>query len=107
MPQQAEHIYKICPATLWRKALAAGVFDGSPRDVEDGFIHCSTSEQLAETARKYFTCYEELLLLTIDPSPLGDAVKFEPSRDGALFPHIYGPLPLNAVVNVTPFDVIE
>jgi uncharacterized protein (DUF952 family) len=66
-----------------------------------------TAEQLAETARRYFSGYEELLLLAIDPALLGDALKFEPSRDGALFPHIHGPLPLVAVVSVTPFDVIE
>jgi uncharacterized protein (DUF952 family) len=100
-------IYKICPAMLWRKALAEGVFTGSPRDVEDGFIHCSHAEHLSETAQKYFRGYEELLLLTIDPKQLGDTLKYEPSRGGALFPHIYGPLPLAAVTNVTPFDVIE
>jgi len=96
-------IYKICPASLWREALRVGAFHGSAHDLADGFIHFSTAEQLAETAQKHFAGQCDLLLLAVDAATLGEALRFEPSRGGALFPHLYGPLPLSAVVEVAPF----
>lgn len=96
-------IYKICPKALWHEAQAAGVFVGSAHDLADGFIHFSTAEQLAGTAAKHFSGQANLLLLTIDANLLGEDLKFEPSRDGALFPHLYAPLPLHAVVHVSPY----
>ncbi len=97
------HIYKICPEALWRAAQDAGAFHGSEHDLRDGFIHFSTAEQLSETAQKYFAGQSGLVLLTVDATVLGDALKYEPSRGGALFPHLYAPLALSAVIAVAPF----
>ena len=94
----AEIIYKICPLPLWREAEQAGRFTGAPVDVADGFIHFSTAIQARETARKHFAGQADLLLVAVDGARLGDALKYEPSRGGALFPHLYGPLGLDAVL---------
>jgi uncharacterized protein (DUF952 family) len=93
-------IYKICPAALWREAERLGRFRGSDVDRRDGFIHFSTSEQVAETATKHFAGETDLLLVHVDSAALGDRLKWEPSRGGALFPHLYGDLDLTAVRNV-------
>ena len=93
-------IYKICPAALWREAKRAGVFRGAPVDLSDGFIHFSTAAQAAETAAKHFAGQGDLLLLHVDGGKLGDRLKWEPSRGGALFPHLYGELALAAVTQV-------
>lgn len=93
-------VYKICPAALWRRAEAAGTFLGAPVDVTDGFIHFSTAAQARETARRHFAGLGELKLVTVAVEPLGAALKWEPSRGGDLFPHLYGPLPLSAVRKV-------
>jgi len=93
-------IYKICPAALWREAQRAGVFRGAPVDLSDGFIHFSTVTQAEETAAKHFAGQSDLLLLHIDSGTLGDRLKWEPSRGGALFPHLYGELELAAVTKV-------
>lgn len=95
-------IYKIAPAALWRTAEAAGEFAGAPVDLADGFIHFSTAEQVRETAAKHFVGQDDLLLVAVDPHKLGDALRYEPSRGGALFPHLYAPLSLAAVVFVEP-----
>ncbi len=94
-------IFKIVPASLWREAEAAGVFAGSPVDVRDGFIHFSTQAQLAETAAKHFAGQSDLLLVEVDAAQLD--IRWEPSRGGALFPHLYAPLPMSAVLSVDPF----
>lgn len=93
-----DRIYKIMPAAEWAAAKAAGVYEGSAHDRRDGFIHFSTAGQAAETAAKHFAGQADLVLLAIDPAPLGAALKWEPSRGGALFPHLYAPLPASAVV---------
>jgi uncharacterized protein (DUF952 family) len=93
-------VYKILPAALWREAQAQGVFRGSALDERDGFIHFSTAEQAAETAARHFAGQDDLLLVAVDSAALGAALKWEPSRGGALFPHLYGELALNAVLNV-------
>lgn len=93
-------IYKIMTADEWAAARAAGVYEGSAHDRRDGFIHFSTAEQAAETAAKHFAGQTGLVLLAVDPAPLGDALKWEPSRGGALFPHLYAPLPCSAVIEV-------
>lgn len=90
-------LYKICPEGLWREAESAGVFTGSPVDVQDGFIHLSTAAQARETAAKHFAGQRDLLLVAVDADALGPALRYEPSRGGDLFPHVYGPLPLAAV----------
>jgi uncharacterized protein (DUF952 family) len=98
-------IYKICPAGLWRQAEAAGRFDGAPVDLADGFIHFSTAAQVAETAAKHFAGQHDLLLVAVDAQALGAALRYEPSRGGALFPHLYGRLPLSAVRWVKPLPL--
>nr|WP_245405625.1 DUF952 domain-containing protein [Sphingobium sp. Sx8-8] len=74
-----------------------GVFKGAPVDLADGYIHMSTREQAAETAAKHFAGQDNLVMLMIDLAPFGEAIKWEESRGGALFPHLYGDLPLSAV----------
>lgn len=95
-------IYKIAPAALWRRAQDRGRFDGAPIDIADGFIHFSTAAQAEETALKHFSGRTDLVLIAVDPKRLGDSLRFEPSRGGALFPHLYAPLPLDAIVSVKP-----
>lgn len=95
-------VYKIAPRPLWEAAQAAGVFAGAPVDLADGFIHLSTGAQARETAARHFAGQDDLLLVAVDPAALGEALRWEPSRGGALFPHLYGPLPLDAVVSVAP-----
>ena len=91
-------IYKILPEILWREAQRTGVFHGSEVDVKDGFIHFSTAAQATETAAKHFAGQTDLVLLHIDADGLGAALKWEPSRGGALFPHLYAPLDLTLVL---------
>jgi uncharacterized protein (DUF952 family) len=98
-------VYKICPETLWREAEGAGRFVGAPVDLADGFIHFSTAAQVRETAAKHFSGQDGLLLVAVDRAALGPALKDEPSRGGALFPHLYGPLPLEAVRWVRPLPL--
>ncbi|KQZ26609.1 dihydroorotate dehydrogenase [Mesorhizobium sp. Root552] len=98
-------IYKIVPKSLWREAEAAGVFTGAPVDIADGFIHFSTASQARETATKHFAGQDNLLIAAIDGDRLGPALRYEPSRGGALFPHLYGPLPLENVVWVKPLPL--
>jgi uncharacterized protein (DUF952 family) len=95
-------IYKIVAAAEWRAAEAAGVFHGAAVDLADGYIHFSTAAQVAETAAKHFAGQTGLLLVSVDPSRLGDALKWEVSRGGALFPHLYAPLTPDAVTRVAP-----
>jgi uncharacterized protein (DUF952 family) len=93
-------IYKICPASAWREAERQGVYRGSADDSRDGFIHFSTAAQVAETAKKYFTRQSGLFLVAVDANALGDALRWEPSRGGDLFPHLYDELDLGAVTGV-------
>ena len=101
----ARTIYKISPQKLWREAEKAGVFTGAPVDLADGFIHFSTAGQVAETAARHFAGQSDLVLAAIDAAALGDALRYEPSRGGALFPHLYGTLPLTAVRWVKPLPL--
>lgn len=94
-------IYKICPRQLWHEAEALGRFTGAPVDVADGYIHFSTADQAVETAARHFQGATDLLLVTVDAGALGTALRYEPSRGGALFPHLYGELPLTAVRSVS------
>ncbi|HOV04934.1 MAG TPA: DUF952 domain-containing protein [Kaistiaceae bacterium] len=98
-------VYKIVPEQLWRAAEAAGAFAGAPVDLADGFIHFSAADQVRETAAKHFAGLRDLLLVAIDGDRLAPALKWEPSRGGALFPHLYGPLGLDAVVSVRPLPL--
>jgi uncharacterized protein (DUF952 family) len=95
------HVYKISPRAAWRAAEAAGVFSGAPVDAADGFIHFSAAHQARETARKHFAGQADLVLVGVDADALGEALRWEPSRGGDLFPHLYGTLPMSAVASVT------
>jgi uncharacterized protein (DUF952 family) len=95
-------VYKILPQVLWDEILKAGIFDGSPFDLADGFIHFSTHEQAKETARLYFAGQDHLVLMAVDVAGLGDQLVFEPSRNGALFPHLYGRLTVSSVLWAEP-----
>ncbi|MEA3536232.1 DUF952 domain-containing protein [Rhizobium sp. CC-YZS058] len=95
-------VYKILPAPMWAAAREAGLFTGAPVDEADGFIHFSTADQVQETARRHFAGQDDLMLLAIDGDALGEALVYEPSRGGALFPHLYGPMPVSAVLSAHP-----
>lgn len=110
-------IYKICPESLWREAEAAGIFAGAAVDLADGYIHFSTGAQARETAARHFAGQDGLLLIAVDPEKLGEGLRYEPSRGGALFPHLYAgldprlvrwiaPLPLGPQGHRFPEDVL-
>ena len=99
-------IYKILPRPLWQAAQATGRFDGAGIDLADGYIHFSTAAQAKETARLHFSGAADLVVLAVETAPLGAALKWEPSRGGQLFPHLYGALDTAHVTAVTeaPLD---
>jgi uncharacterized protein (DUF952 family) len=98
-------IYKICPASAWREAERQGVYRGGADDARDGFIHFSAASQVAGTARKHFFGQTGLFLIQVDAGVLGDALKWERSRNDELFPHLYGELDLAAVAEVLDLRV--
>ena len=93
--------FKILTADQWQQFQTDGAFSGAPVDLADGYIHMSTAEQLDETLAKHFAGQSGLVIATIDLDVLGEALKWEPSRGGALFPHCYGTLPMSAVVETS------
>jgi uncharacterized protein (DUF952 family) len=93
-------IYKICPASAWREAEQQGVYRGSADDERDGFIHFSSLSQVAQTATRHFFGQTGLLLIEVDVDALSEALRWERSRNGELFPHLYGELGLGAVTAV-------
>ena len=101
----SQPIYKICPQALWREAERAGRFDGAPVDLADGFIHFSNAAQLRETAARHFSGARDLLLIAVDAEAVSAHLRWEPSRGGALFPHLYGSLPMSAVREVVPLPL--
>ena len=98
-------IYKICPAAEWDAAVRAGIYRGSPVDLRDGYIHFSTADQVAETAAKHFAGQVDLVLVAIDADALGSDLKWEASRGGALFPHLYADLLVRAALWVKPLPL--
>lgn len=98
-------ILKIVPRALWLEAEAAGGFAGAPVDITDGFIHFSTPPQAEETAAKHFAGQTDLLVVAVDSQRLGDALKWEISRGGALFPHLYAPLAVADVAWARPLPL--
>lgn len=94
--------FKILSAGEWARFQADGSFSGSAVDLADGFIHLSAAGQVEGTLARYFAGHTDLVLAEVDLSALGDAVRWEPSRGAALFPHVYGVLPLSAVRNARP-----
>ena len=89
--------YKILTKDQYDQLKTDGTFKGAPVDLQDGYIHLSTREQAAETAAKHFAAQDNLVMLMVDLAPFGEAVKWEESRGGVLFPHLYADLPLSAV----------
>ncbi|EAU43207.1 hypothetical protein FP2506_10196 [Fulvimarina pelagi HTCC2506] len=101
----AEPIYKILTHEEWNAFASAGRFEGAAVDLRDGYIHFSTADQVRETAAKHFSGQDELRLVAIDPNVLGNALKWEPSRGGALFPHLYAALSIDAVLWERPLTL--
>jgi len=95
-------VYKITSKSEWDAALASNHYPGAPIDLADGFIHFSTAEQAAETAQKHFHGQRDLLLVAVDTQVYGNAMKWEVSRGGALFPHLYGSFDLSSVLWTLP-----
>jgi uncharacterized protein (DUF952 family) len=93
-------IYKICNREDWESALAQGLFAGSAIDRQDGFIHFSAARQLRETARRHFAHRLDLVLIAVESEALGPDLRWEKSRGGDLFPHLYGPLAVKSVRSV-------
>ena len=100
-------IYKISPRTAWEEAEQKGKFEGAPIDLQDGFIHFSAVDQVAETASKHFAGENDLLLVAVDATSLGDTLKWEVSRGGALFPHLYANLSMESVLWVKPMPLSD
>ncbi|WP_309090458.1 DUF952 domain-containing protein [Phenylobacterium sp.] len=94
-------VYKILTRDEWARAQAAGRFEGSAVDLADGFIHFSTAAQAQETARRHFAGQTDVVVLEVEGEDLGAALKYEPSRGGDLFPHLYGPLEVTHVRRVS------
>ncbi len=103
----AKLVFKIVATEEWRAAEAAGVFKGAAIDRADGFIHLSTAEQAPETAAKWFAGRDDLTLVALDASALGGDLAWEPSRGGALFPHLYAPLSMKAVLWSRPLLLLS
>lgn len=98
-------VYKIATKEQWQEAERSGCFKGAPIDLADGYIHFSTAEQVVETAARHFAGQDGLLLIAVDARSLGEALLFEPSRGGNLFPHLYADLPLDAVRSIEPLPL--
>ncbi|WP_137135759.1 DUF952 domain-containing protein [Rhizobium sp. FKY42] len=98
-------IYKIVPEALWASAEQLGRFEGASVDLADGFIHFSTASQVRETAARHFRGQTDLLLVAVDADRLGEQLKYELSRGGDLFPHLYASLTLDTVIWQRPLPV--
>jgi uncharacterized protein (DUF952 family) len=95
-------IYKICERAAWHAAERAGIYRGTDVDLRDGFMHFSAASQVAATAARHFAGQTDLVLVAVDAEALGGSLKWEPSRGGDLFPHLYAALPLHAVHGARP-----
>jgi uncharacterized protein (DUF952 family) len=101
----ARMIYHMCPTETWQAAVRAGTYRGTADDLRDGFIHFSTAEQIAESARRHRTGQTGLVFIAVESERLGERLRWEPSRGGALFPHLYGPLDPTEVASVAPLPL--
>ena len=97
-------IYKLVPRADWEAAQAQGALAGTADDVRDGYIHFSAADQVQETAKLHYPGRDDLIVLEVDDAALGDAVKWEVSRNGGEFPHLYGTLPVDAVRDARAFE---
>ena len=107
MPPHDAIAFKILTADQWSQLKRDGVFHGAPVDLADGYIHMSTTAQVDETLSKHFAGQSGLVVAAIDLTACGDAVKWEVSRGGALFPHLYAPLDVKAVLRVDALPLAE
>jgi len=105
MSEHPRLIYNLCRAADWQAACAAGEYRGSADDIRDGYIHFSTAAQVRTSAAKHRAGVADLLLLTVEAAALGPALRWEKSRGGQLFPHLYGPLPVAKVARVDPLPL--
>ncbi|MAJ35431.1 MAG: hypothetical protein CBC12_09530 [Candidatus Puniceispirillum sp. TMED52] len=96
-------VFKICLYSEWQEAVNKGVYTGSALDLRDGFIHLSSSDQVIETAQLHFMNISDLLLVAVDPAGLD--IRYEESRNGQMFPHLFSDLPVSAAVNVQPISM--
>ncbi len=103
--QSPQFVYKVVSREVYDASIAAGTFVGQPIDKADGYIHLSTAAQLSETIRLYFAGLADQVLFQLPTAPFGEAMKWEASRGGALFPHLYGELPMSALGEVARIDV--
>lgn len=102
--EDSRTLFKVVPREMWENAEAVGEFTGSPVDVQDGFIHLSSASQVRETVAKHFAGQDELLIVSVREAAI-EQLRWEPSRGGALFPHVYGPLTLECVERVDPLPL--
>ncbi len=100
-------LYKIMSRQEWETAQASCTYEGSDVDRRDGFIHLSAAHQVRATAQKHFSGKSDLLLVSVAQEVLGPSLKWDVSRGGDLFPHIYGKLPLSAVSQVVPLPLVN
>lgn len=100
-------LYKIMSRQEWETAQANGLYEGSEVDRRDGFIHLSASHQVRATAQKHFSGKTGLLLVSVAEEALNQKLRWEASRGGDLFPHVYGPLPLSAISEVIPLPLVN
>ena len=100
-------IFHVCTAEAWEAAVNSGTYHGSADDARDGYLHFSTGAQVRESVAKHRAGQDGLVMLTVAPDVLGEALKWEVSRGGALFPHLYGALQIEAVAQVTPLPLDE
>ena len=98
-------VYKVCPRDAWVAAEARGGYEGSADDARDGFIHLSTWSQLPGTLTKHYAGQDNLVLIAFAPEALGSQLKWEPSRGGALFPHLYGELSPGLAIGIWPLPL--
>jgi uncharacterized protein (DUF952 family) len=104
-PGHPHRIYHMCRGDEWQAARRAGVYCGSSQDAADGFIHFSAATQIVESAARHRAGQDGLVLLAVETRRLGAALRWEPSRGGQLFPHLYGALPLDAVIEARPLPL--
>ena len=101
----SEVIYHMCPEEAWAAAVAAGLYHGTEDDRRDGFIHFSTAAQLRESARRHRAGQSGLVLVAVEAARLGERLRWEPSRGGALFPHLYGTLSPDEALEIVPLPL--
>ncbi len=104
-PDSSAPIFHVCRAAEWQAAAATGAYGGSTQDQADGFIHFSGAAQVVASVAKHRAGQDGLVILKVDPAKLGVALRWEASRGGQLFPHLYGPLPLAAVISARPLPL--